>query len=266
MLYEDRIEVATPEGVTLEFHLAGIGSRMVAALLDLVVLLVVSLGLGLVAWAVSLVAGDDWAGVFFVFTMFAVLLGYHILFETLGGGRTPGQRWSGLRVVRVGGGPVTFLSSAVRNLLRLVDFLPFAYMLGMACVWLSSKNQRLGDMAAGTLVVRERTAVAGMTPVPRSRHTGEPLPWRVEEPWVDESSSGAASSEFVGWDVSAVTAEEVAMIRQFLGRRRSLEPAARRRLALELANRLRPKVVMPEERMGPEGFLVKVLAAKTERE
>lgn len=258
MLYEDRIEVATPEGVTLEFHLAGIGSRMVAGLLDALVMVGVVIGLSLFSLAVDVAAGEVWAQVFIGLGIFLLLFGYDILFETLGSGRTPGKRWTGLRVVRVGGGPVTFMSSSVRNLLRVVDFLPFAYLLGMVCVWVTSKNQRLGDMAAGTLVVRERTAVAGMQPL-RSRRSAEPLPWMVDQPSV-------GSSEYVGWDVSAVTAEEVAMVRQFLGRRGSLDAGARRRLALELANRLRPKVVMPEERLGPEGFLEKLLAAKSERE
>ena len=257
MLYEDRISVATPEGVTLQFRLAGVGSRVVAGLLDGLVLMVASLGLGLISWALSLAVGDSWANVFFGLTFFVLLFGYDIAFETLGSGRTLGKRWAGLRVVRVGGGPVGFMSSAVRNLLRLVDFLPFAYLIAIVCVTASSKNQRLGDMAAGTLVVRERTAVEGAAPASRR---DEPAPWSTttEAPSVEGSA-------FVGWDVSAVTGEEAAMVREFLARRASLEPAARQRLALDLANRLRPKVVMPEERIGPEGFLERLLAAKSER-
>lgn len=251
MSYEDRLSIATPEGVDLELTLAGVGSRCVARLLDQLLQTAVIIALLLLAvWAGgSLDADDSTRGglvlaVLFV-ALFAVQFGYDVLFETLASGRTPGKRWTGLRVVRADGGPVGFLASAVRNLLRLVDFLPGGYGVGIVAVLASSRNQRLGDMAAGTLVVREAGA-ARRAPVPPS--------WSMERP------AGPG-----GWDVSAVTADEVATVRRFLDRRAGLAPVARDRLARELAVRLRPKVVGPADHIGPEAFLEAVVAAKAAR-
>ena len=164
MRYEDRISIATPEGVEVDVTLAGLGSRFTAALIDGLIQGAVVLGLGLLGGLLAggaetadfdggLAAGIALALVITSFLL--VLLGYPIAFETWASGRTPGKRWTGLRVVRVGGAPVGFLTSAIRNLLRMVDFLPTLYGVGMVAMLASSRNQRLGDMAAGTLVVRK---------------------------------------------------------------------------------------------------------------
>jgi len=263
MLYEDRMAVATPEGVTLEFTLAGVGSRLIAGLLDVLVQGAIGFAIWLITMLLALVV-QEWALAFAALAFFLLLFGYDITFETLGSGRTPGKRWTGLRVVQVGGGPVTFRASAVRNLLRMVDALPFAYVVGIVAITATEKNQRLGDLAAGTLVVRERTALSGQLST-RPAEAGSWSGWTSTERWLEPEGEEEAAAQFVGWDVSAVTAEEVATVRQFLARRQSLDPQARRHLALELANRLRPKVMAPDERMGPEGFLEKLLAAKSER-
>src|SRR5947209_19253285 len=91
---------------------------------------------------------------------FALITFYDIFFEGFQSGRTPGKRLNGLRVVRVEGHPVNFLTSAVRNVIRPVDFLPTAYLLGAVVILATRKNQRIGDVIAGTLVVREH-AVGG---------------------------------------------------------------------------------------------------------
>jgi hypothetical protein len=160
----------------------------------------------------------------------------------LGGGRTPGKRMSGLRVVRAGGRPVDFVSSAIRNVLRLVDFLPLFYGLGMLVVMLSANNQRLGDLAAGTLVVRERLGAASRVAVP-------------------EISPG----DVAGWDVSAITVEEIATVRRFLERRESLTGGARADLAADLARRLRARVAGAPEDVSAERFLELLSAAKATR-
>ena len=154
MTYDDRITIETPENVTLEVTLAGLGSRMAASLIDGLIRFAVILALFIV-----LLSSPDRAGgvefALFIVGSFAVFFAYDVLFETLAGGRTPGKRATGLRVVREGGQPVGFVSSAIRNLMRLVDMLPFSYAIGIVAILVSSKNQRLGDMAAGTIVVRE---------------------------------------------------------------------------------------------------------------
>ena len=246
MDYEDRVSIATPEGVTLDLTLAGLGSRLTAAVLDFLVQAAIIIALTIVA---ALLGGGGSAVVAAIATVagFLVIFGYDVLFETFSSGRTPGKRWSGLRVVRVDGRPVTFIVSAVRNLIRLVDFLPILYAVGAVTMLITKKNQRLGDLAAGTLVVRDRRGsdtVATLT----------------------AAAAGIASPEAEAtWDVSAVSSEELAALRQFLQRRTQLRPDARRRLALQLAAQLRPKVVAPLADEDAESFLVALAAIKTAR-
>ena len=241
MRYEDRISVDTPEGVSLEMTLAGVGSRFTAAIVDTFIQLCLLIALLIVS---SLGGG---AGPLLFIGSFLVFFGYDVLFETLASGRTPGKRLAGLRVVRVGGGPITFFTSATRNILRVIDLLPGSYLVGIIAILVSSRNQRLGDLAAGTLVVRER--LGGRRPPPMSVAGLVP----IDPTLVD------------AWDMSSVTAEELAAVRSFLGRRSGLTIEARGRLAWELAARLRPKVVGPGDDLHPEVFLERLSAAKAAR-
>ena len=173
---------------------------------------------------------------------FVAVLGYDILFEVLASGRTPGKRLNGMRVVRAGGQPVGFVTSAIRNVLRVVDFLPFAYVIGATAILATAKNQRLGDVAAGTLVVRDRPPKAAQHAV-----------------------TATVSAETAAWDTSAITAEELAAVRRFLERRTEIEPTARAQLARTFAARLWPKVAGAREGLDAEAFLTLLVAAKTAR-
>ena len=252
MQYEDRLSIPTPEGVELELTLAGVGSRFVAFLIDQAIqwAVIIALVLALAGLGDGLGGGDGGSAALVAAAVlvlaFLVQLVYDVGFETLGSGRTPGKRWTGLRVVRMGGGAVNFTTSAVRNVLRLVDFLPTAYLVGMVAILATPRNQRLGDLVAGTLVVRERRA-----------STPPPPPWEALAPGTDE--------DLAAWDVSAVTADEVATVRRFLERRHTLAPEARGRLARELASRLRPKVAGPPSEGSAEAFLAALVAAKARR-
>jgi uncharacterized RDD family membrane protein YckC len=241
VFYEDRISVATPEGVDLEVTLAGVGSRFVAGVIDQLLRWAVLLALvALLAVLEATTGADGFSGagvVVLIVAIFLVQFGYDVVFETRAAGRTPGKRWTGLRVVKIGGAPVGFVTSALRNILRIVDSLPGFYLVGMVSVLLTRNNQRLGDLAAGTIVVRERR-----------QSTSLPAP---------------ADSEL--YDVSAISADDMATIRRFLDRRPTLTPEARQRLAMEMATRLGPKVVGPARRWDPEEFLEYVVAAKAAR-
>ena len=251
MSYEDRISIATPEGVDLQLTLAGLGSRTVARLIDQAIQTGVLIAVMVLAALAAGGSDGDGAGLAvagFLVLLFLVQFGYDVLFETLASGRTPGKRWSGLRVVRVDGGPVGFLTSAVRNLLRLVDFLPGVYAVGMVVVLASPRNQRLGDLAAGTLVVRERRSGGKVAEAAGARSGA----WDVDD-------------RVAGWDVSAVTGDELATVRRFLERGATLTVEARDRLAEQLAGRLRPKVVGPPSDQAAEQFLEHLVAAKSAR-
>jgi uncharacterized RDD family membrane protein YckC len=243
------MSIATPEGLELDLVLAGAGSRFIAALLDLLVKGAVLLAVGLVTvltHASSGVLVAVWS-----LTAFVVWFGYDVLFELAAGGRTPGKRWTGLRVVTAEGAAVGPGASVVRNLLRLIDGLPGAYLVGIVMVALTRRHQRVGDLVAGTIVIRERRGLAAAL-------TG----------FVDLAAVGEATvpdPELAAWDVSGVSAEEVATVRRFLERRQGLDPVARRRLAAELASRLLPRVVGPTERPTAERFLEDLVSAKSHR-
>lgn len=245
--YEDRLTITTPEGVELRLTLAGVGSRFIAAIIDAVIELAVIGALALVVFPTDAFGlGSNAALAAYVVAVFVVFWGYDVAFEVLAGGRTPGKRWNGLRVVRDGGQPIGLLASATRNLLRIVDWLPSGYLVGVVSILVSAKNQRLGDIVAGSIVVRELPA---HRPGP-STATATPPP-------------GAAA--VVGWDVSAITAEEVATVRRFLARRGEIEPGARRELAATMAARLRPTAAGVPEGLGDEEFLELLVAAKLGR-
>jgi hypothetical protein len=174
-----------------------------------------------------------------------VTVGYNIAFEVLANGRTPGKRGSGLRVVLDDGRPETFAPSAVRNLIWLIDGPGTAYAVGTISILATKRNQRLGDLAAGTLVVRERIE-AGRSGAGARRPAGATAP------------PGA-------WDVGAIGPEEHAAVRSFLERRGELDPQARNALAQQLADGLRPRVPGADESLSPEAFLEQLAAVRARR-
>jgi uncharacterized RDD family membrane protein YckC len=244
--YEDRITIPTPEGVALELTLAGMGSRALAGGLDLVFkgLIVGLLLLALPAGMRSLTAVVAPA-------VGLTLLVYDVAFETLRGGRTPGKSIGGLRVVRSSGRPVDLAASMIRNLLRLVDGMPLSYLPTIVSIAVTSCNQRLGDLAADTIVIRDRRGIDGEQP---SFASAAPL--AGAEPL--HAAAGAS------WDVSAVPAEDLVTVRAFLERRNSLAREARGRLAAQLAGALRPRVGGADV-SDPERFLEILYDAKQAR-
>jgi uncharacterized RDD family membrane protein YckC len=237
---EDRITLATPEGIELGLVLAGAGSRFIAGTIDLTLEFVLLALAGLVAF---LLVGGGIGVALFAMASFATFYLYNVLFELLASGRTPGKRITHLRVVREEGTPVDLPASTIRNLLRLIDWLPFAYLIGLVMIVITRRNQRLGDLAAGTLVIRD-------------------VPARSEETSRPDAHEALDTS---GWDVSAVSVAELATVRRFLERREQLDGPARRQLAYQLEQGLRPKVAGGPEELDPERFLEELARAKGAR-
>jgi uncharacterized RDD family membrane protein YckC len=231
--YGERLTITTPEGVAVELLLANIGSRFLATMLDLVIQAAIALVGALIA--VALFDGGVLSLVLFV-GGFLLIFGFDVAFEVANHGRTPGKKAAGLRVVRETGAPVTFVTSAIRNAMRLIDILPGVYGIAMISIFATRNNQRLGDLAAGTVVIRERTPT-----LPR-----ESIP---EAPRV------------YGWDTSAITTEDLAIVRSFLDRRATLNPGARAQLASDLSTRLRAKVAGAPD-LEPEPFLETLVATR----
>jgi uncharacterized RDD family membrane protein YckC len=167
----DEYTIATPEAVTFGYPVAGIGSRFIGALVDtfligallflLNLLVVVAINATTENWEFSGGLSDDpgWlAGLvlaIYALLNFAIFWGYYLIFELGWHGQTPGKRLAGTRVVKLDGGGPGFLEVAIRNLVRLVDFLPFGYALGFVTMFFNRNARRLGDFAAGTLVIRQ---------------------------------------------------------------------------------------------------------------
>jgi uncharacterized RDD family membrane protein YckC len=218
---DNRITLATPEGVTIELVLAGLGSRFVARLLDTLIQVGIILALLLAAAIVN----SDGSGGFFVAVVivitFLVIFAYDIPFE-VGGAGTPGKRVMGIRVVGRDGERIGGVTSAVRNLVRIIDFFGL-YVVGTISIVATEHSQRLGDLAAGTLVVREKFGGrdAGISPV---------APMTVP------------LNDVLGWDVTAVSDDELVVVRHFLDRRLSLPWPIRSYFATQLVQRLFPKV------------------------
>lgn len=168
--------IDTPENVSFGYEIAGIGSRFLGGLIDSLILglslfflnIVLAVILEMVnvdGAAAAAVLGNEadmtWAAglvlAFYALLNFVLIWGYYVLFELTWNGQTPGKRWARLRVVRVNGNPVGFLDVVIRNLVRIVDFLPTGYGLGLTVMFLNQHARRLGDYAAGTLVIKERS-------------------------------------------------------------------------------------------------------------
>src|SRR5688500_12590540 len=181
------ITIVTPENVEITYELAGMGSRALAAMVDM---LIHALFLVILIYAISLVSAtgfelppgwEPWilgAGILLLFGLF---WGYYIWFETRWSGQTPGKRLMRLRVIKDGGYPIDFRAAVIRNLMRYVDFLPWGYAIGITSIFFSRDYKRLGDFVAGTLVVRERSAATPKRLILPERPTAptEPPPFDV---------------------------------------------------------------------------------------
>lgn len=169
----DHIRIDTPESVDLALEPAGLGSRFFAALIDgliqgAVIFLVVLAAIPVMAvtFADDFMASTAGIAVIAILVLGVSLLFflYKLLFEAFWNGQTIGKRVAGIRVVQANGLPVGFLQVVIRNLLRLIDFLPSYYLVGAVSILATRKKQRLGDLAAGTVVVRDRPAGAPVVP------------------------------------------------------------------------------------------------------
>lgn len=240
MQYEDTTTIATPEGVELELRLAGVGSRFSSGLLDY---LIKFAAIGVLALFANLLLGGTAAAIVISLGSFAALVVYDIVYEVRNAGATPGKRALKVQVLLDDGGPVGLRASAVRNLVRLIEGLTLLYVPATISILVTRRNQRLGDLAAGTVVARE--APRGGPSFNRFRPSAERLG---------------------DWDVSAITPEELAAVRSFLARRHGFEPGARSRLASMLAHRLRDKVAgASTAQFQPERFLEELERAKSDR-
>jgi uncharacterized RDD family membrane protein YckC len=213
--------VLTPERVNLQYDIAGIGSRCAAVIVDSIIQ-IAALTLLTVALFASAAVSVAFAGVsgrgagvlvigLFGLAVLAITVGYFILFEIVWSGQTPGKRLVGVRVIRENGYPIRPVDAVIRNLVRIVDFLPASYGVGVLTMLLNKRSRRLGDFASGTIVVREgaRGATSLVLHTDPDRMRGVTL-----------------------------SAADATLVRDFLTRRVTMEPGARAGLASRLATAL----------------------------
>src|SRR5437763_4623231 len=230
--------LVTPEAVVLQFDTAGLGARFLARGLDTLVQLAAVMALAMVAAAADSGGGGSTALVIVsLVAVFAIIFVYPALTEALWRGRTLGKAATGLRVVTREGAPIRFRHAAIRSAMFVVDGLLAGPSVGVLCLLLSRDNQRLGDIVAGTIVVRERSGAR--PPVAMTF----PVPLGYE---------GYVAS----LDVSGLTGEDYEAARALLLRGRSLDPRVRydlaRQLGTTVAGRMRHS---PPPGIGPDLFL-----------
>ncbi|HEY5650704.1 MAG TPA: RDD family protein [Acidimicrobiia bacterium] len=240
---DDRKTIQTPEGLDLDLTLAGLGSRMIAAVVDaiLIGLLVFMVAFGAGRLSLGGLDGGIFVQAVVTIAITLVILGYLVGFEALNEGRTPGKRAVGIRVVTTEGDSIGFLAAFLRNLLRVIDFLPAVFIVGAGSILLTKTNQRLGDIAANTIVIRERLPHVDRAELEHIEHDGE------------------------RWDVARVTADDVDVLRRFAVRRRSIPADRTEQIAANLATKIRPKVIGSDaDGLSDTDFLLRVLAQKLE--
>jgi uncharacterized RDD family membrane protein YckC len=257
-LNSDQLSIETPELVAIEMPLAGIGSRFIALLIDYLIWAAATI-LGIIAGSIILPAvhafnkiSEQWAIAIVIFIVFLVNWGYFTLFEAFWNGRTPGKKIAKIRVIQRSGRAIGLFESMARNLVRYVDQFPFPlHVIGVISMFATRQHQRLGDLAAGTLVVRDRevespswgeaaartfTAPVFSQPVPAPEpHSGLTLP-----------STGISRLNFADLEV----------LEGFFARRLDMSIATREALGLRISAAIQAKSSLePPPGVPVEAFL-----------
>jgi len=259
---EETLIIETPERVPLAFALASIGNRFLAVAIDHFIQYFV---IFVVAWVFLSVSGigdietienseffqemPKWTIALMIIVLFLIFAGYFIFFEWLWNGQTPGKRLLKLRVIREDGRPITLWEAMARNLLRIFDAVPGfvlpVYSIGLITIFLSNRDQRIGDMFAGTVVVRERTDEAPTFQETFSNPISDAAFRRVQKPTVFQA------------DVNSITESEIEVAESFLRRRWDLTERQRLwmawRVALPLMYKIKPSYDLQD--FTYEGFL-----------
>ena len=223
----DKLTIDTPEQVHLEFVLADIGSRFMAVFADTLIQFVLYLALILIDYLVlrgtmflQLSQYQVWVVAVLWFIYFCIYWGYYAAFEALWNGQTPGKRWAGIRVIKETGRAINGFEAITRNLVRIIDFLPGIYGVGIVTMLLNSKNRRLGDFAAGTLVVHDK----------KPKQTD--LFFNTAE----------KKGDFAVYQAGRLGVPEVELIETFLARRLDIPPEVRQQSATRIADMICTKL------------------------
>ena len=255
---DETLVIETPERVPLHFALASIGNRFIACAIDHAIQVFTLFVIVIIFAIISDVShlGNQfsstpkWVKALLIIFAFVVWDGYFVLFEWLWRGQTPGKRWLKLRVIREDGRPISFFEAMVRNLLRILDIQPIVfYSIGLVSVFATDRDQRVGDLVAGTVVVREREAEAPAFAEVFASPVSDPALRRSFKPVVFTA------------DLNSLTEQEISVVESFLRRRWDLKDYPRQwmawRVAMPILFKLRPQYDMST--FSYEGFLEELL-------
>jgi uncharacterized RDD family membrane protein YckC len=246
--------ISTPENVDLHLELAGLGNRIMAALIDHLLLYTIILGVVLICVGAGFgieyapISQDVKTIVYWyllgigLFVVFVINFGYFIFFEGVWHGQTPGKRIAGIRVIEQNGHPVSWSSVWIRNILRVIDELPGLY-IGLLPMMADKNERRLGDFAAGTLVIKERLQALSATTL--------------------KIADDAPVDIFV--DTGQISPEDYNLLLSFLKRRTMMRVGNRQHLASKLATHFKDKLGMQENTDPPELFVEKLFIAYQQR-
>jgi uncharacterized RDD family membrane protein YckC len=252
--------IDTPEQVGLEFSVAGVGSRFVAAMLDLLIIFAFFLAeiLGLVGLAgassgLRSTGGSDTAGIWLAAILgiidFVVVWGYFALFEAYWHGQTPGKRAMKIRVIKDSGRQITLFEALARNLLRVVDYLPGCYLIGLITMLCNKRSQRLGDLVAGTIVVHERMDEASLlyqtstTMVAPVGFSDQGVGRETVLPW-----GQVVTAMFPADAVAKLSGQDLVIVETFFARMLDLPMQTRATIAYQMVKQMTAKmgVAVPE--------------------
>ena len=256
IINDDYVVIDTPENVAFGYEVAGIGTRFIAAAVDRIVVLMLQFAILVGVFLLLQTTSTDWESLenrvllwlvgFVTLVEFMLHWGYYIFFDMLWNGQSPGKRLVGLRVIGKNGAPIGLPESAIRNLLRIADGLPSFYGVGVVSMFIDAKSRRLGDLAAGTLVVYDKGSISldslRVAPLSQAaRPILSPLP---------------------DLPVQRLKSSDLYMAEEFLRRRDSL--VHRKDLALRIARSLFERMNMPDHPIQPldaEPFIEQVVMA-----
>ncbi len=268
----DKRVVSTPEGVPIELVLAGLGSRFAAIFIDTmiqIILIAILFFIYVVSKAESVIGQNSTLSYiltfFYIVINFIIYFGYFIIFEMLTGGRSPGKLMAKIKVVDINGKGLTFRASLIRNLVRIIDYLPSYYILGALFIFFSSNDQRIGDLAARTVVVQYEFNSSGkLTDWNR-------LSW-INAGGLDQQYNMAnlftntarfiVPPELAHLDTTKLTYNDTVVIQNFLVRRHQLAPDIREKMGVNLANAIATKIGGYNNDWPPEVFLETVTMLK----
>jgi uncharacterized RDD family membrane protein YckC len=271
---EETLNIDTPENVTFGYEIAGIGSRFLAALIDTVIIFVSQVMIYILIILIVSEAGSlsnnlesltssfsAWMIAVVGLISFLFLWGYYIYFEMRWNGSSPGKKVLGLRVIRIDGTPITITESFIRNLVRIVDFLPSFYGVGVIAIFINRQTRRLGDLAAGTVVVREPDQRAQIKSLKAAEKALSKLAASPQVKDSIEAGDSPAETPATTLPVDLLNYQDAQMIESYFQRRKEL--TNRGALAKQLVDTMwaKMKLTDPPPPGGPpaEEALAKIL-------